>query len=371
MEVTGRKADKDGSVAVGKKSDKLCESCKDDDITTYADGLCRECNEFMCNTCFRHHLRARQCRKHVFVDADPTLLLLRKADENTKKCKQHSDETIKYYCRKHDMVGCGDCMIREHGACKPEFIEDLSKDFQENKEFQTLVRNLEKMTSANQDIGKAIEHSKKELGIMCEMALKEISKFRTDINVFLDKVEADVVNEVNRLKSDNENLLNKLEKECQQLSSNIDKLKQKIDAELYQGNLLFIHTVESKPDILNIEHGLARSQSENRMLSIKFIPDKQLLNSVASDKRLGHVDVTTNKVYQTEGMSSVVFVGARVRPRSDCTHGKKFHHFQPGTVADVDEKGIITVKWDRSGKQTPGYRLGNFKSKSTFDVELI
>ncbi|XP_053389902.1 E3 ubiquitin-protein ligase TRIM33-like isoform X2 [Mercenaria mercenaria] len=341
MEVTGRRADKDGYEAEGKKSDKLCESCKDDNITTHADGLCRECNEFMCNTCFRHHLRARQCRKHVMVDADPTLLLLRKADENTEKCKQHLDETIKYYCRKHDIVGCGDCMIREHGACKPEFIEDLSKDFQVNKEFQTLVRKLEKMTSANKEIGLAIEDNKKELGIACETALKEIKKFRTDINSFLDKAEAYVISEVTRLKSNNENLLNKLENVCQQLSWNIDKVKQRIDAKLYQGNMLFIHTVESKPEIFNIERELARSQSENRMLNIKFIPDKQLFDSIASDKRLGRVDVTSsvdirqmsedrrrNIVYQKARRPADHFTSAltRARPRSYCGHGVEYYH---------------------------------------------
>ncbi|XP_045169029.2 E3 ubiquitin-protein ligase TRIM33-like isoform X2 [Mercenaria mercenaria] len=290
MEVSGRKADQDRSVASGKIY-HFCEPCQDEQVMTRANGLCRECKEYMCNTCFQHHLKARQCRNHVFLDASDQSASSHEGDGKAVKCKFHKNETIKYYCRKHDIVGCGDCMVLGHGACKPEFVKDLVKDFQENGVFRRFVGKLENLTSAIAESEKKIQDDMRENKTMYEIALKEIIKFRADINEYLDKAETDVITEVNRFKSENENLLVKLEKNCKELSCKIGKVKQVINAENCRGTSLFIHSVECKPDVLDIERALAQLKLKNNIEKITFVPDKQLFNIVASKTKLGEMAV--------------------------------------------------------------------------------
>lgn len=46
MEVSGKKLETE-----------LCESCATENLSKPADGFCKDCNEFMCQKCFRHHLK--------------------------------------------------------------------------------------------------------------------------------------------------------------------------------------------------------------------------------------------------------------------------------------------------------------------------
>ncbi|XP_045167672.2 E3 ubiquitin-protein ligase TRIM33-like [Mercenaria mercenaria] len=276
MEVSGKKASKVKNV-VNAVTDKFCEPCRDTHVTTSANGICRECKEYMCNTCFQHHLKARQCRNHVLVNAGH-LSASSDRDEDFEKCRQQGKEAIKYYCRKHDVVGCGDCMISGHGACKPEFIKDLSEDFKENDEFINLVRKLKKMTSAIKDSEKKIQDHKREVKSMHEFAIKELREFRTDINEYLDKAE----DELNRLKFKNESLLTKLEKDCKLLSTKLAEVKKETNAEIYRGMSLFIHLVECKPKVRDTENAIAQLQVESNIEKITFVPDMRLLSTFAS-----------------------------------------------------------------------------------------
>ncbi|XP_053373384.1 uncharacterized protein LOC128546578 [Mercenaria mercenaria] len=272
MEVSGKKASKDKNVGTAV-TDTLCEPCQDIHVTTSANGICRECKEYMCNTCFQHHLKARQCRNHVLVNAGNSSASTDR-EEDFEKCKHHGKEAVKYYCRKHDVVGCGDCMISGHGACKPEFIKDISEDFKENDEFKNLVRKLEKMTSAIVDSEKKIQDDKRKVKSMHELAVKELREFRTDINEYLDKAE----DELNHLKSKNESLLTKLDKDCKLLSTNLAGVKKETNAEIYHGSSLFIHSVECKPKVLDTENAINQLQLESNIEKITFVPDKRLLS---------------------------------------------------------------------------------------------
>ncbi|XP_053373387.1 E3 ubiquitin-protein ligase TRIM33-like [Mercenaria mercenaria] len=276
MEVSGKRPSKDKNVGTAV-TDTLCEPCQDIHVTTSANGVCRECKEYMCNTCFQHHLKARQCRNHVLVDAGHPSASSDRA-EDLEKCKHHGEETIKYYCRMHNVVGCGDCMISGHGACKPEFIKDISEDFKENDEFKSLVRKLEKMTSAIKDSEKKIQDDKREVMSMHERAIRELREFRTDIIEYLDNAE----DELNRLRSKNESLLTQLGKNCKLLSIKLAEIKKETNAEIYHGRSLFIHSVECKPKVLESENAIAQLQVEfSNIEKITFVPDQRLLNIIA------------------------------------------------------------------------------------------
>ncbi|XP_053374060.1 uncharacterized protein LOC123531837 [Mercenaria mercenaria] len=126
---------------------------------------------------------------------------------------------------------------------------------------------------------------------MHEKALKEIGKFRKDINVYLNKAENDAISELNHSKSENEKRLHKLMEDCEGISAKIKDLKQKLDSRVCQGSELFICAVKCKSGARDIEHAVAQLQSDQKLKTFTFVPDEQLLKTVASERKLGCLDV--------------------------------------------------------------------------------
>ncbi|XP_053387253.1 uncharacterized protein LOC123543141 [Mercenaria mercenaria] len=227
---------------------------------------------------------------------------------------------------------------------------------------------------------------------MQEEVLTKIRKFRTDINIYLDKAETDIISEMKQLMSDNDKLLDKIDQECAKCTSKCEGLKQKLDPAVHRGNVLFIQSVRSKASILEIEHELSRTvQSVREFKGYEFVPSQHLSSIIKSSEKLGKLNISNinehkhdeitnlemnvdtlafmeskkiNKPEQQETDSKTgvrpppVLVGSRVQAAGTyCCH-KWIHGDQPGTVTAVCPDGTVDVKWDYSGQTVSGYRVG-------------
>ena len=287
MAVSGKRAGDDVKLGSGIKSDlKLCEPCRDENVTTFADGVCRECKEYMCGTCFQQHLKARLCRKHVLVGLDSELVL----DKN-ETCKQHENEIIKYFCRCHESVGCGDCMVLEHGDCKPDIIESFSKDFEEKEEFKNMVQQLGTLASAVEYSKGNLNFNKKTLKKMHIKALKDIREFKENIVKILEEMEATILDKANQLKSEHEELLYLFEKDLKALSTEIDRLNRKIGTENYRGKALFIRFIRNKSEVKALEKTLEQMKLKYNVNGFKFQPNLELLDSLPQNLNLGGFEI--------------------------------------------------------------------------------
>ncbi|XP_060551913.1 E3 ubiquitin-protein ligase TRIM33-like, partial [Ruditapes philippinarum] len=212
MEVTGRKLESENISVL------FCEPCEVENSKTSANGACRECKEHMCATCFRHHLKSKQCRNHVLLSLEEfSSLTLDCGSEDVIKCKKHDDENIKFYCRSHDVVGCGDCIVLEHTLCKPEYIKDLAKTFADEDVHKSIVKRVEDLRKMKSDYEQEIEKSKEEIGKMNEKALKDIREFRREINTCLDEAEANLLSEMKKKSKENTAKLEEIENGLQSL----------------------------------------------------------------------------------------------------------------------------------------------------------
>lgn len=89
-----------------------CTPCGEDNITQEANKYCPECEEYLCQSCTRHHGRQKATRLHQLLDKD-------EAGESrhissTVKCRYHPDRDIEAYCETHDMVYCLKCVTFDH-----------------------------------------------------------------------------------------------------------------------------------------------------------------------------------------------------------------------------------------------------------------
>lgn len=133
MEVDGR--DK----VLESKLIEHCEPCEEDGKTVETDGLCRECEQYMCRACFKHHLKGKFCKHHVFVDFAKSEVKLKK---NVELCAVHN-ETVKFYCKQHIEVGCGECMVMKHNGCTIEYIKDLAINVKKGEQLKLILKQVD------------------------------------------------------------------------------------------------------------------------------------------------------------------------------------------------------------------------------------
>lgn len=155
-----------------------CKPCEEEDVTVKADGFCKECEEYMCSTCFKHHLKGRFCKHLVFVDIATSKS---KTEQNVKVCVEHGDH-IKFFCKQDMVVGCAECMVMRHKMCNLEYITDVAKDFKvsmEFKEMQQKVHCIDKIRVENNTLIANANTRNKE----------SFDKARKDINDFKQEIE--------------------------------------------------------------------------------------------------------------------------------------------------------------------------------------
>jgi hypothetical protein len=284
MEVSGKRLDED-------IVSKLCEPCQENHLSTQADGYCNDCEEHMCHTCFRSHLTMKLGRNHVLgaIPGDKG----RGKQKQEVKCKKHTREAIKYYCRNHDRVVCGDCIVSDHMTCKPEFITDLGKKFEESSEFKNLLGQFKKWEVDIAESEPRIESYRKENHTLFDNAIREIKKFRKDINVWLDTMEKNIEAEVRKISEENEMHLSELEKKIRNVSDEIVKIKDELDTNVYPADSLFIRRVECKPKVDIVTKAVSEFKSVKSIKTYSFEPETKVKEMLTSSMKLGIIKVTS------------------------------------------------------------------------------
>ncbi|XP_053389245.1 E3 ubiquitin-protein ligase TRIM33-like [Mercenaria mercenaria] len=362
MEVAGRKLEAEEDNPRDERV--FCEPCEVENTKTQANGSCRECKEYMCTTCFRHHLKGKMCRNHVLLPIGKlSSMSLDSSKETVEKCEKHDNEPIKFYCRKHDIVGCGDCIVLGHATCKPEYIKDLAKTFKNGDEFKNLVKKLDMLEVYRTENAGTIKKNKDDIKLMNEKALKEIRQFRSDINIYLDKAEANILSQVKQIAAENTEMQRKLEQDVKGLTSELEEVKQKLNTQLHHGHVLFINAIKCKSKLGDIEKMNAKIKQEHSVKRFEFIRDENIAGILEAAHQLGKLKIDScldEKVKQSDFV-----VGLRVRRGPDWKWENQ-DRGGLGTVIGFNRNGWARVTWDKGG--TDSYRIGQ---EDAFDLEIV
>ncbi|XP_060606577.1 E3 ubiquitin-protein ligase TRIM33-like [Ruditapes philippinarum] len=360
MEVAGKRLDTDTQSAEGESS--LCVSCEVENVETPACGACRECNEEMCTTCFQHHLKGKLCRNHVFLSLDEfSSLSLCSGLEDVTRCEKHDNELIKFYCRSHDIVGCGDCIVLGHASCKPEYINDLAKSFKDGDTYKSIAKRLEDLEKQKTDCEHEIDKGKYECENMNDKALKGLREFRTEINKCLDEAEAKLLSEMKKLRKENTETKAKIEAVLQSFTSELKKVKQMLDTQLFRDNALFINAVNCKSKLADIKNMYEPSTKDMALKGFKFVRNDQMSALLKSEQPVGRLQFCQIECRTKETRKQKFCVGTRVR-----RPGKSFFDQYPGTVTIVSDR-TFTVKWDLFAEET----TYNFADDNTDKLKVI
>ncbi|XP_045168887.2 E3 ubiquitin-protein ligase TRIM71-like [Mercenaria mercenaria] len=291
MEVSGRKEWKSSpSTRRKNKSDILCQPCQGEGENVQAEGYCETCNEFLCTSCLKVHRKLSATKNHVIKSKDemprmPNVTV--QTDSCSELCATHKTEIVKFYCRGHDIVGCGDCMILYHKSCDVDFVSEISSNYNNREQMSEIKQNLEALEKEISYRRLEIKRNVKATGEMKNKIIKEIKQFREELNRYLDHAQEKLLKKVTELNDDNICLLNMFQSNCTSVETEINELKSKLSQNSDKMNQLFVTTKLAKKKMQLCMETLENVKSKYQTNYIKFEPSSELMYLIRKDLPLG------------------------------------------------------------------------------------
>ncbi|XP_045206890.2 E3 ubiquitin-protein ligase TRIM33-like isoform X2 [Mercenaria mercenaria] len=244
MEVSGRKTHgASGGQPSAEDGEIFCQPCSSDDDWVVAMGYCKNCNEYFCAACLKVHRKQSVSRNHVILEGKimPKFLVPEvDVEPCSELCAKHTNEIVKFYCSSHDIIGCGDCMVLEHKACKVDRIQDISNGYFNGQEHTRLVETVEKFLQNLEDLGACKQMAEEDMKATHTKALADIRAFRKEVNIYLGKAEGEIMAEVNNRNAENGKKISQLETDKNSVQNEIKELSEKLKLQSNKANELFV-----------------------------------------------------------------------------------------------------------------------------------
>ncbi|XP_053390893.1 uncharacterized protein LOC128553742 [Mercenaria mercenaria] len=304
MAVSGRKvADFQSSISKGSTEDfdHRCEPCLAIGQQIEAHGFCVDCQEYLCKNCFAYHQRTKASKHHQLVNKDSMAkhaVIKKEPNECKEKCQVHKKEVIKFFCSKHEALGCNDCIVLNHRACDIDYIPDKCAGIGDSTEFRELLRELDKKVNEADIIIKQASCREKELDSCYDKLLKEITMFRKEINDRLDELQKEIQTDADRKKFTDKQTVNKVLKTCTSISSDFKQLQSRLqDYNASQQNgQLYITMKQAKSKIKSNELKEADRCLGKTNLKYSFEQNQNLENMLSRQNALGKLTVSLSHV---------------------------------------------------------------------------
>ena len=111
-------------VKQGQEGQKtLCEKCNKRDV----HGFCRDCGEFICNTCIEMHQTWKELSTHKVISLEQLKSDATKMVPPTKKtlyCSKHSGKELDLFCETDQELICRDCIVKTHRDHQYDLVND-------------------------------------------------------------------------------------------------------------------------------------------------------------------------------------------------------------------------------------------------------
>ena len=103
-----------------------CDSCEDDQAGSSTIAYCNDCQDFLCEECWKAHQKVRSCRSHSSIllkesSISKVVMPVNKVDtpmsstDNNSKCFDHM-LLLKFYCTQCSIPVCAECSVIAHNG---------------------------------------------------------------------------------------------------------------------------------------------------------------------------------------------------------------------------------------------------------------
>ena len=252
----------------------LCEPCADSGNKIDAEGSCKECAENMCSKCFQHHRKGRICRNHVFLNDEYTGLFSSSTGTSgllQDKCSKHVEENIKFYCSKHETIGCGDCMISEHKTCEVSYIAEVTMGLEENEYLEKVVKEIENCCNDIKEYDGKIKRNIHRNHAAYKRFTDEADNFKQEIVNKIEKLTVDVCKKADGIKTENLSKLQKLEKEISDITEELSTMKETAGSEKNESSNSLLLAIRLRERLTKIEGRFTEIDKMNQVPEYTFL----------------------------------------------------------------------------------------------------
>lgn len=278
MEVPGKKKDtQENKRSPSTPGGPLCQPCSADGEDLDADGFCEHCQEYLCGTCVRYHKKATLSKHHVILNKKkmPRNFVPQTTKICTEICSKHVLEVIKFFCKDHETVECGTCIVLDHKSCSVDFIPDIVDDFVNGEEFSQLLERIDLLRSNVASLKKELEQREKTVAKAYGKAVEDIKTFRKEIDVYLDQIEESIIKECKHLQKENEEAIKNINHNLAAHETELVKLYDRLTCRLKKTGDLFVHAKQTNTRLDELKREIKRG-SEHVVKKFKFERDKDL-----------------------------------------------------------------------------------------------
>jgi hypothetical protein len=228
----------------------------------------------------------------------------RKIDESlSETCSHHEGETIKYYCKSHETIGCNSCMIIHHKPC-PEIctLTYIAKDVELSPAYKEFCTRMETTKTNLED---QIKTARANIAISrsCrETALSEIKKLQQKINMQFELQKQELAKEAEEKEDTQARKLKEVEDSANDTKNVLANMKEdfQILEETKQSKQLFIALKKNQEKLKTLEEKVANIQKENNVDKYCFIPNKFLTSMLKNVNALGELYVQGETVSEDD-----------------------------------------------------------------------
>ena len=108
--------------------DQYCDLCYEaDDLNVKAASFCDDCNQFLCNKCYKIHERLSSTRGHVVKTGSAMPRSQADKPPRFSFCDEHPKHLKNQFCSDHKQLICSLCSPLYHKNCSTGSVEDVSK----------------------------------------------------------------------------------------------------------------------------------------------------------------------------------------------------------------------------------------------------
>ena len=269
---------------------KLCELCvfeKDTKDDKKATGFCQNCDGYLCTECVRTHKLTKLFRKHVLFElgrenSDSKLdsyiehKLGRPVDLVFQQCKRHGSELTGFYCKTHDTIGCGTCMILNHRECDVKHFHVLDDEVFGSFEYQQSKMGVERLLEEVKQFELTVKEqtlSGKPKGAACK---SKIIKLRNEIDKRMDELQNKIMSEIDEHDSSNDRMFETIGQTCDYLKHSLSEKLEAFNDQLvlrHRGKAFVMHNrVKKELPEFNNRLKAAKVSVEYDVKTFNFIP---------------------------------------------------------------------------------------------------
>ncbi|XP_060552782.1 E3 ubiquitin-protein ligase TRIM71-like [Ruditapes philippinarum] len=306
MAVPGKRASRKFSSTLSRGGaedfDIYCEICDRADIRLPAYGYCVDCEEHLCQSCFKTHRLPKPLRHHQLLDKDhmPQQQKLHGSSKSSsspqtgdliKPCTKHTKEVIKFYCHDHNALICNVCVTLEHTptSCHVDYIPDISGQISDSTDVKETLKDIDKLTNKSSQITSDLKQRVDKSTTSLKDAIGEIEKFRKEINKRLDELEKEVKDTATTIQHENNNKLKTTETTCDDINKSLqasaDTLKHLNSNK--KTDQLFTELKRAQQLIQDKNNILSQLPTINDIDEYIFEPNKEIKKVLKDENKLG------------------------------------------------------------------------------------